>query len=85
MKWMLFVLLFPVVSFAQDPEFDFPDIEAKFPGGASALMDFIDENRRNPLTPKDEDCKVYVSFVIAPNGHLEDLKVERGCYPVFRQ
>ncbi|MCR9172477.1 MAG: energy transducer TonB [bacterium] len=67
---------------AEDETF-FPEVEAMFPGGAQAIRDFIDANLRNPLTPKDQDCKVYVSFVVRENGELTDLKVEKGCSPLL--
>lgn len=77
--YLALFLILPITVRAQE----FPDVEAEFPGGAKALMEFIEENRRNPLTPKDDDCKVYVSFIVARSGELDDITVERGCSPVL--
>ena len=59
---------------------DFPDLEAKFPGGASELMKFITSNLVYPDFIEDIDVqgRLYFSFVVEKDGSLTDIKVERG-------
>lgn len=59
---------------------EFPDVEASFPGGAAALNKFIVSNIQYPETSidMDEQGKVYLSFVVEPDGSITGVKVERG-------
>jgi TonB family protein len=59
---------------------DFPDLEAEFPGGSSAMQTWISNNVHYPETSieKDEQGKVYLSFVVEPNGEITNIIVERG-------
>jgi protein TonB len=59
---------------------EFPDVEASFPGGAAALNKFIVSNIQYPETSIDmeEQGKVYLSFVVEPDGSITGVKVERG-------
>jgi protein TonB len=59
---------------------DFPDVEATFPGGAVALQKWIAENVQYPQTAIDmnDQGRVYLSFVVEPNGSISNIAVERG-------
>lgn len=59
---------------------DFPDVEASFPGGAAALQKWIGENVQYPQTSieMNEQGKVYLSFVVEPDGSITNIAVERG-------
>lgn len=58
----------------------FPDVDAKFPGGAEALMKFIQDNIQYPETAKTAhiEGKVYVSYIVELDGSITNIKVERG-------
>jgi len=61
-------------------ETELPDVEAEFPGGVDAMMNFMKENIKYPLSSieKNEQGRVFVSFVVDKNGSISDLKVEKG-------
>lgn len=71
----------PVEEVKVDEEIiDFPDVEATFPGGAAALQKWIGENVQYPQTSieMNEQGKVYLSFVVEPDGSITNIAVERG-------
>ena len=59
---------------------EFPDVEATFPGGPAAMQQWIAKNVQYPQTSIEmgEQGKVYVSFVVEPDGSITGVKVERG-------
>ncbi len=59
---------------------DFPDVEAGFPGGAAALQKWISANVQYPETSieMEDQGKVFLSFVVEPNGTISQIVVERG-------
>ena len=62
---------------------DFPDVEASFPGGAAAMQKWIAENVQYPQTAieMNEQGRVYLSFVVEPDGSITNIAVERGVSP----
>ena len=62
---------------------EFPDLEAGFIGGFQAMMKYIQENIKYPQTSieMNEQGKVYLSFVVEPDGSISNVKVERGVSP----
>ena len=62
---------------------EFPDVEAEFIGGAQALMKYIQTNIQYPPTSieMNEQGKVYLSFVVEPDGSISNVVVERGVSP----
>jgi protein TonB len=62
---------------------EFPDVEAEFIGGAQALMKYIQTNIQYPPTSieMNEQGKVYLSFVVEPDGAISNVVVERGVSP----
>lgn len=59
---------------------DFPDVEATFPGGAAEMQKWINSNVQYPQTSieMNEQGRVYLSFVVEPDGKISNVKVERG-------
>lgn len=59
---------------------DFPDVEATFPGGAAAMQKWIADNVQYPQTSieMNEQGRVYLSFVVEPDGSISNIAVERG-------
>lgn len=57
-----------------------PDSEPEFPGGASALMEFIGSRVKYPkaLVKEKAEGKVFVQFVISKTGEVTDVSVARG-------
>ena len=77
----LFLIVFALLPFiggAQEVDF-FPEVEASFPGGEMKLLEFVNANLNNPLRPEDDNCIVFVAFVVDINGEISNMKVERGC------
>ena len=71
----------PVEEVKVDEEIiDFPDVEASFPGGAAAMQKWIAENVNYPQTAieMNEQGRVYLSFVVEPDGSISNIAVERG-------
>jgi len=63
----------------EDPIIDFPDLEAEFPGGASEMIKWINENINYPENYHGENYgKIYVSFVVEKDGSLTNINIERG-------
>lgn len=59
---------------------DFPDVEATFPGGAAEMQKWINSNVQYPQTSieMNEQGRVYLSFVVEPDGEISNVEVERG-------
>jgi len=59
---------------------DFPDVEAVFPGGAAAMQQWIVDNVKYPQTAieMNEQGRVFLSFVVEPDGSITGVKIVRG-------
>lgn len=68
------------VKVLQEEIVDFPEEEATFPGGDSALMKFINTNIVYPEVERDmgNQGKVYVRFVVEKDGSVTNIEVLRG-------
>lgn len=67
-------------SVVQEEIIAFPEVNAEFPGGASALQQHISNHLIYPEVSKDmgDQGKVYLSFVVEKDGNITNIKVERG-------
>src|SRR5690606_29101410 len=83
----ILIVFFSVSPWAQGGEFivDFAEEEPHFPGGESAMVEFITENIEYPLECRanGEQGIVYIQFVVRRNGELTDLKVMKGVSPLL--
>jgi hypothetical protein len=50
-------------------------VQPEFPGGATALIAFINKTFRYPQIGKDLNAKVHVSFIIETDGSISNIKV----------
>lgn len=59
---------------------DFPDKDPAFPGGESAMIDFIQENVQYPESDREmgNQGTVYVQFVVGTSGEISDVLVLKG-------
>ncbi|MFT5860577.1 MAG: protein TonB [Flavobacteriaceae bacterium] len=59
---------------------DFPDVEAGFPGGPAAMKLWIQQNVVYPdmAMQMGDQGKVYLEFIIEPDGSITGVKVKRG-------
>ncbi|MCJ8292638.1 MAG: TonB family protein [Crocinitomicaceae bacterium] len=59
---------------------DFPDVEAAFPGGAAAMKKWIQQNVNYPEISRElgDQGRVYVTFVVEPDGSITGVGVMRG-------
>jgi len=73
----------PTIEVIEEEIIEFPDVEAEFIGGAQALMKYIQTNIQYPPTSieMNEQGKVYLSFVVEPDGSISNVVVERGVSP----
>lgn len=64
-------------------EIDFPDINAEFCGGSSALHDYIRETIEYPAYELLHEIqgRVYVAFVVEPDGSISDVEVIKHVSP----
>jgi protein TonB len=72
------VVVGPVIVAPTPPEIiDFPDVEARFPGGAAALQKWISNNVEYPETSiiMEDQGRVTLSFVVEPNGAITNIKI----------
>lgn len=74
--------IFIEVKLQEDEIFDFPEQEAKFPGGMDSLKAYIDKNLRYPQTAIDSAIQgvVYLRFIVNKDGSISDIKIARGVY-----
>lgn len=82
MKWIftLLTLFLSFSSLSQEEIVDFPDVEAEFYGGATAMRKYISENVRYPIDAieKNEQGKVYLEFIVEKDGSISNTRVKRG-------
>ena len=59
--------------------FDFPDVEAKFPGGSAELQRWIRANVQYPETSieMEDQGRVFLTFVVEPSGAITGVKVTK--------
>ncbi len=60
--------------------YDFPEIEAKFPGGPDSLYKWMQNNIQYPFEAKEQGISgnVFVEFIIEKNGDLTNIKILRS-------
>jgi TonB family protein len=62
----------------------FPDVEAKFPGGQEAMIQWIDSNMVRPTVDTDSrQYKVYIEFNVHRDGSISNVKLLRGVQAEF--
>lgn len=67
-------------GFSQNENKSFFEKEASFPGGASEMKKFIAMEIQYPdlAVVNWDQGRVYVTFVVEPNGNLSNIEVMRG-------
>lgn len=52
----------------------------EFPGGAAKMMEYIQKNIKYPMMARESDIqgRVFVSFVVEPDGSITNVSVMRG-------
>lgn len=67
------------------PVVEFPEVPAEFPGGAQELQLWLTKNTQYPqeLIEKEIQGRVYVSFTVAVDGTIQNIKIERGVHPMI--
>ena len=52
----------------------------EFPGGTAKLLEYIQKNMKYPMMARESDIqgKVYVQFVVEPDGSISNVQVLRG-------
>ncbi len=77
----------PVVELPSDSNrvFDFAEQMPVFEGGQDALMNFIRKNVRYPESAVEQEIegKVFIEFVVYPNGELGQYKILRGVHSLL--
>lgn len=72
----------PTLIVPADPNqiYEVVEVDPVFPGGAEAMMKFLNENIQYPEIAKElgEQGRVYVGFVIEKDGSLSNIQVLRG-------
>lgn len=65
---------------AEDSIYTMMDEPAQFPGGTSAMMNFLAKNMRYPesVAEKGLQGKCFLKFVVDKEGLITDIKVLRG-------
>lgn len=63
--------------------FDFVEINPEFPGGQSAMYEWLAKNINYPVIAQENNIqgKVTLQFVVGKNGEIEDIVVVRGVDP----
>ena len=70
----------PTIKKVEEAVEDFPDEDAEFPGGAAAMMKWINDNINYPETSieMNEQGRVFLQFVVEKDGSITNVKVDRG-------
>ena len=57
----------------------------EFPGGDTALRNFLSNTVRYPMETAEKGIqgKVFVKFVVEADGSISNVKIERGIYPIL--
>ena len=77
-------VLISALSFGQaEKKFHEADIQAEYPGGPTAMFQYISENVKYPKKALETNAqgKVYVSFLVSKTGEISEAKVLRGATP----
>jgi protein TonB len=69
-----------VVAVVEAEIFTIVEEQPGFPGGESALMDYLKNNIKYPQLARESNIQgtVFVTFVVEPNGSISNVKVLRG-------
>ena len=93
---LLMLCLLPAMLFGQDKGtistegtvkgeqiYDIVEQYPEFPGGYSALTEWIDDNLKYPVEAAMDgiEGRVIVQFIVRPTGKIVDAKVVRGIAP----
>jgi periplasmic protein TonB len=70
----------PEVEIVEDIIFDRPEIMPEFPGGVSALFEYLGRRIKYPSTAKELNIHgtVFLSFVIEKDGSVTNVQLVRG-------
>ena len=70
----------PTIQKVEEKVEDFPDEDAEFPGGAAAMMKWINDNISYPETSieMNEQGRVFLQFDVEKDGSNTNVKVDRG-------
>lgn len=85
MKYLLFLfLLSSVNSFGQDV-YEVPYVSPEFPGGPSAMAQFIQENFKYPICSIGDEVvgTIWISCMIEKDGTLTNVKIAKGLSDLF--
>lgn len=65
---------------SEDPDNYMPEVQAKFPGGEAALLQFINKNIKYPEIAKEMKLQgtVELRFMIGVNGLVSNVKIEKS-------
>lgn len=63
--------------------FDLVEEMPQFPGGVSAMFEYIDKNKRYPIVAEENEVqgRVIVTFVVEINGEISDCKIVKSADP----
>ena len=64
----------------EDPDNYMPEVQAKFPGGEAALLQFISRNLKYPEIAKEQKLQgiVVLRFKVNVDGLVSDIKIEKS-------
>lgn len=62
---------------------EFPDVEAQFPGGSAAMMQWISKNIQYPeiSIENNEQGRVFLAFIVEKDGSISNVAIQRGVSP----
>lgn len=76
----ILLCLLTAVGLAQKEKFPEPDVKAEFPGGVSALMQFVRDNMKYPKDCEKEGVfgRVVATFIVGTDGSVSNPDVLRS-------
>lgn len=72
-----------VVSQKNQKVFEVVEQMPEYPGGAMAMMEFLQDNMKYPADAEKQKVqgKVMVSFIVETDGSITDVKVMKNVFP----
>jgi periplasmic protein TonB len=69
-----------VAAPVEEEVFTVVEQQPTFPGGQDKMLEFLGKNIKYPYaaTKAEIQGRVFVEFIVAPDGHLKDFKIVRG-------
>lgn len=90
MKYLMIAIfgLLVTTTWSQEEEpFQLVEQEPEFPGGESAMFQFIQKNVQYPMVAREQGIqgRVFVSFIVDKDGSISNVEIVKGVHASLDQ